>query len=126
MKDFNYHPGAELDGRLEQVIESHRETVKESSTPAAEPESGLQAFVGRQTIAEEIAGITPTKVADLREELARERIEEIIDARSSKLDSFHDAVKTAAAEVAPDPVKTATDLIRSGIDPKEAARRALT
>ncbi len=125
MKDFNYHKAAELDGRLEQVIESHREsTTKESSTP--EPESGLQAFVGRQTIAEEIANIAPTKVADLREELARERIEEIIDARSSKLDSFYDAVKTAAAEVTDtDPVKTATDLIRSGIDPKEAARRAL-
>lgn len=127
MKD-NYNTGSDLDHRLEQVMESHRaETTKQSSTPAETSESGLRAFVSRPTIAEEIANVDVSKVAhiDLREELARDQISDIVEGRSSKLAAFHDAVKAAAAGAGADPMKTAADLIRSGVDPQEAARRAL-
>ncbi len=125
-----YNSGADLDARLEKVIETHvAETTKASSTPdQEEPISGLQSFVERRSISEEIADITPEKIAhvDLHEELARDQIDGIIADRRSKLSAFHEAVKSAAAEeTAADPVKVASDLIRQGVDPKEAARRAL-
>ena len=109
-------------------MESHRaETTKQSSTPVETPESGLRAFVSRPTIAEEIAAVDVSKVAhiDLHEEIARDHINDIVEGRSEKLSSFHDAVKAAAAGAVADPTKVAADLIRSGIDPQEAARRAL-
>lgn len=127
MKDI-YNTGSELDNRLETVMESHRtETAKQSSTETEESTSGLRAFVSRPTIAEEIAAVDVSKVAhiDLHEELARDQITDIMEDRSEKLSSFHDAVKAATAGAAADPVKVAADLIRSGIDPQEAARRAL-
>lgn len=119
-----YNTGSELDHRLEAVIDAHcAETTKESSTPT----SGLQAFIDRQTISQEIANITPEKVAhvDLREELVKEQMDGIIEGRRAALADFHEAVKSAAAAETVTPEKVATDLIRQGVDPQEAARRAL-
>lgn len=126
MKDI-YNTGSELDSRLETVMESHQaETAKQSSEPQ-EVVSGLRAYAGRPTIAEEIANLDVSKIAhvNLHEELAGDQIDSILEARSEKLSAFHEAVRAAAEPAAVDPIKTATDLIRSGIDPQEAARRAL-
>lgn len=126
MKDM-YNTGSELDSRLETVMESHRAetTTKQSSEP--DTVSGLRAYAERPTIAEEIANIDVSKVAhvDLHQELAGDQMDGIMAARSAKLSAFHEAVKAATATAATDPIKIATDLIRSGVDPQEAAQQAL-
>lgn len=122
-----YNSGAELDGRLEKVIESHRPSDKVASEPAPETGSGLQAYVSRPTIAEELAQLQ-SKIAhvDLREELARDKMDGILETRQSKLSGFLETVKSAAAEIsAVDPQKVAEDLIRQGVDPQEAVKIAL-
>jgi hypothetical protein len=125
MRDI-YNTGADLDAHLEKVMESHgTASVKEAATP--ETESGLQAYVERRSIAEEIAQLgNKTASVDLREEIARDKISGIMVERQSLLSSFHETVKSAAAEItAVTPEKVAADLIRQGMDPQEAARRAL-
>lgn len=119
--------GSALDQRLEQVMESHRTEAPKVATATPEQASGLQSFVERPTIREEIAAIHG-KVAsvDLNVELAKDHMDTIIEGKASRMDAFLDAVKTAADEVTRvDPVKTAQELIRQGVDPQEAARRAL-
>jgi hypothetical protein len=122
-----YNPGSELDHRLEKVMESHQPAAKTSSTPAVEQESGLQAFVQRASISEELAAIDSSKFAtDLNVVRASEHIDHIIEEKSERFDSFLDTLKTASSEITVvDPVKTAQELIRQGVDPREAARRAL-
>jgi len=121
-----YNTGSDLDSRLEKVMESHQPTAKTSSTPAVQ-ESGLQAFVQRPSIAEEIAAIDNSKFAtDLNVVRAGEHIDHLIEEKSERFDSFLDTLKTASSELTVvDPVKTAQELIRQGVDPQEAARRAL-
>lgn len=124
MKD-PYNTGSDLDARLEQVIESHRETPTKQASEEPSKGGGLLAYAGRPSISDEIASIgAKTASYDLNTEIAGDMMDRIVESRREKLAAFHEAVREAASTPA-DPVKVATDLIRSGVDPQEAARRAL-
>ena len=86
----------DLDGRLEAVMDSHRD---EPDTTSAT--SGLQSFASRPSIAEEI-GAARSKAAseDLNAWRAREKIAQIIEMRSTASGDFHETLKTAAAQYA--------------------------
>jgi hypothetical protein len=134
--DFKYHQkAAELDERLEAVMESHAEEAASSSdTPAVRPttkQSGLQAFLDGQTVQDEMQAVlgrlnTKSAAEEIRTELARERMSEILEGRQEKLSSFLAETSAAVGEMNHhDPVAETRSLIRQGVDPIEAARRVL-
>jgi hypothetical protein len=132
MTDFKYHQkAAEMDERLEKIMESHSSSGS-SAAPEQEPvakHSGLQAYIDGQTIQDEIqALLSRPKIAseEIRAELARERITDIVEGRREKLSSFL-AETNAAVEAMSgrDPVAETQALIRQGMDPLEAARKTL-
>lgn len=104
MNDFHYHQKAvDLDRRLEKVINTELESQK-SATSQDEAPLGLQAFLERNTISEEIAA-TRMKGAALEETLdinvvrAREKVASIVEERASRFDAFSEAAKPMVDEI---------------------------
>lgn len=103
-QDYIYNRHAvELDSRLEKVMTSH-ETMPKQATDEDPSSGGLQAFVERQTIAEEIASL-PKVAIDLNVELGRAKVASIVEERTGRFDAFLattapavESVKTAAAQ----------------------------
>jgi hypothetical protein len=86
----------DLDSRLEAVMDSHRDPE-----PSGSEASGLESFAMRPSISEEI-GATRGKAAsaDLNIWRAREMLGHIAESRVEAAESFHDTLKTAAAQYA--------------------------
>lgn len=89
----------DLDSRLEAVMDSH----SDAEPNAASTPSGLESFASRPSIAEEI-GAARNKAAsvDLNVWRAREKLSQIVESRAEAAESFHDTLKTAAAQYATD------------------------
>lgn len=92
-----------LDQRLDALMTSHTPAAPKQANADDAP-SGLQAFVERQTIAQEIAAI-PKVAVDINAELARDQVAGMVEERNGRFDSFLastspmvDSMKTAAAE----------------------------
>ncbi len=99
--DFHYHQHAvALDRRLEKVI-SDASTSKGASSPDDAP-IGLQAFIERSTIAEEIAE-TRSKAAAVESDLnvirAREKVASIVEERGSRFEEFSAAAQPVVEEI---------------------------
>lgn len=92
MTDFNYMQKAvDLDRRLEAIMESH--------VPAkvATEGSGLQSFMERGTIAEEIAGLQKQAV-NLNHAAAAEMLDKLAAEKEPCFDDFLEMAKAASAE----------------------------
>lgn len=123
MKDFHYHQHAvDLDRRLEQVINTELEAQKSATSTPDEAPLGLQSFIERHTIAEEIAA-TRAKSAhveattDLNIIRAREKIAGIAEERAGRFDAFTAAIAPMVEEV----TKSAAEQVE--IDNRIAALR---
>lgn len=132
MDNFKYHAkAAEFDQHLEQVMESHAATTKTDPTEpeAAVKQSGLQSYVDGVTIHDEIQSILSrpkTASEEIRAELAREQMSDIIEGRRTKFASFLAETSALVEKLSErDIVAETTDLIRQGMDPAEAARKTL-
>jgi len=111
MKDFKYHQkAAEFDDHLEKVMESHA-AASTAQAPAATPpeptkQSGLQSYIDGVTIHDEVQAILSrpkTASEEIRTELARDRMDEILDSRESLVSSFVAETKVACEELAQTP-----------------------
>ncbi len=92
MTDFNYMQKAvDLDHRLEVAMESFK------PEPTKIAMSGLQNFVSRSSIAEEIDALKK-QATDLNHERAKEMLDAIVEQRGSNFDAFNEAVKAASQE----------------------------
>ena len=116
--DFNYHQKAvDLDRRLEKVIADEATNSKGASSPEDAP-IGLQAYIERATIDEEIAAARSKAAADesdLNVIRAREKVASIVEERSSRFDSFSAMAKPVVEEV------TKTAAAQAEIDNHRAA-----
>lgn len=112
MHDFNYFQRAvDLDRRLEKVIQEDV-TAKAAAAKAAEENAplGLQAFIERPTINEEIDALLPKVAAELDVNVikAKEKIAEIAEEHAGRFDAFSALTGPVVAEMNKEAAEKAT------------------
>ena len=112
MHDFNYFQRAvDLDRRLERVIQEDV-TAKAAAAKAAEENAplGLQAFIERSTIAEEIAAVLPKTAGDLDINVikAKEKIASIAEEHAGRFEAFASLTAPVVAEMNKEAAERAT------------------